>query len=689
MPSNTNKRNYSLPGSIKWGIIAISCLPVFLNYLGLDFASHIIPFNGDTPNNLMLEHRFETFHGQFTHMLLENIAFSVAIIVSIFCLVGFVIKKDPVLPLLGISLLCAGLMDGFHGLAATRLISATADNKDLIPFTWALCRFFNSLICIFGILVAFASQRQTFHKVRSNYLILFSGIFTISISYFTIHYFASSAELPRTQFPGSFISRPWDIIPLIAFLACSALYFNYYKYYPSAFAHALFLGSLPNIIIQIHMSFGSTALFDNHFNIAHTLKVLAYFVPLIGLMWDYIVTVKDKENAETSALKSAKAKSEFLANMSHEIRTPMNGVLGSAELLRDEDLKQEQQELVKNIINSGKSMMTVLNDILDFSKIDAGKFSVVKKSFNFHELINSIFKLFEGPAGDKNLNFTVNITPDVPQWIISDKSRIHQVVANLISNALKFTLEGDVKIVVNAKNVGTQNCILEIIIEDSGIGVSVEDQVHIFSKFSQADNSSSRTFGGTGLGLSISKRLALLLDGDIKLSSKKGVGSTFTFEFNAQVGVPSVVETKKLKSNELSLTYKEHLILIVEDNETNMQIACLHLDKLKIPYETAFNGKEAFDKVRNGSFDLILMDCQMPIMDGYEATMEIRKLNLRQPIIVALTANVLEEDRIKCIKAGMDDFIAKPIKKTLLVEKLDHWVKAGFKQDKKENRFAS
>lgn len=380
--------------------------------------------------------------------------------------------------------------------------------------------------------------------------------------------------------------------------------------------------------------------------------------------------VADRAVAEQEAIEANRAKSEFLANISHELRTPMNGIIGVLGLLDRTTLDERQKHLVEMGASSSKIMLTLVNDLLDIAKIESGKFVIEEKTFNVRDLFDNLRERTEQQLIDKpiSLVFRCDLECD---WLRGDERRLEQILLNLLSNAVKFTHEGKIHLeVAYAGQTQTLSCT----VKDSGIGISPEAQQRIFTPFVQAEASTTRQYGGTGLGLSISKQLLQLMNSDMKLESAPGQGSTFSFSIN----LPTATEINLEMTNERSSAPQARgqiSVLLVEDNAVNAELSRSLLEDLELQVHHAEDGQEALDMITQNHYQLVLMDCQMPVMDGYVATENIRKiLQLQNLPIIALTANAMVGDREKCLDAGMNDYLSKPLDFDELEAKLNQWL---------------
>jgi len=380
------------------------------------------------------------------------------------------------------------------------------------------------------------------------------------------------------------------------------------------------------------------------------------------------------------AEKADKVKSEFLANMSHEIRTPMNSVIGFSELLADEDLTDNQRKYLELILLNGKHLLQLINDILDLSKIEAGKMDVEFRNCSLETLFSAIESMMSFQAKEKGIEFKVIQKSELPADIYTDSERLRQCLINLINNAIKFTGEGHVYLNVSLINGSEEPCV-HFDVEDTGIGIPPEKQSEIFNPFVQADGSTSRKYGGTGLGLAITKQLAKLLKGDLTMTSEEGQGSVFSLVIPAGLDVTKQASLNRHKiaegietgRNKVELPKFSGHVLVAEDVEANQILAKALLNGMGLETTIAEDGSDVVEKALSQKFDLILMDIQMPKMNGYEATKVLRKEGITTPI-VALTAFAMKEDDKKCVESGCNDYLPKPIDRMQLIEKLGKYL---------------
>ena len=393
-------------------------------------------------------------------------------------------------------------------------------------------------------------------------------------------------------------------------------------------------------------------------------------------------TQKELLASKEEAENLLKVKTQFLANMSHELRTPMNGIIGMIDLLSQMNVDPEQSEYIDTLRKSSDALLAILNDILDLSKIQAGKLMVSENTVDLHETIGKIHSLFANRAQQKDLSFTYTISEKAPRYIVTDETRLLQILSNLTSNAIKFTNAGDVSINVACEWLQSDKYKLQVRVKDSGIGITPENQALLFTDFTQLDNSSTKTFGGTGLGLAISKQLTHLLGGDIGVESIPGDGSVFWFYIKVRKATEAEIN-EHIKSQQLQdveqkvLDYKP-VVLLVDDNQINQKVAQKQLERLGCTTDIASNGFEAIEYATSKPYDIIFMDIQMPEMDGVTATQHIKEqLGASCPPIVAMTAYSMKDDAEKFMSQGMDDYVSKPVKSADLYATINKWKKSA------------
>ncbi|VAW88334.1 hypothetical protein MNBD_GAMMA17-1395 [hydrothermal vent metagenome] len=391
----------------------------------------------------------------------------------------------------------------------------------------------------------------------------------------------------------------------------------------------------------------------------------------------------DLDSALTTARSAEVLKSRLIATMSHEIRTPINGMLGILDKLINTELNPQQREFSEIVLSSTESLLSILNDTLDFSKLEAGKMTLENIEFAPVKTINQVHKLFEETASSKGINLRFENEANVPTTIYGDPVRLKQVLINLINNAIKFTDHGEITTSVSVKSNEDNHLVLLFKIIDQGVGLTINQQNSIFDEYSQAESSTSRTHGGTGLGLSICQKLSKIMGGEIGVSSNPGRGSTFWFTAKfSEHPSSSIRDTNDITIDTFPIDYsaQKPLVLIAEDNDVNQMIISSYLQKHGIASHIASNGEIAVTKKNSGHYDIIFMDCQMPVLDGYQATRIMRHQEesndgIRTPII-AMTGNVLTGDREKCLNAGMDGYLSKPINKQKLAVLLEEFLGA-------------
>jgi len=396
------------------------------------------------------------------------------------------------------------------------------------------------------------------------------------------------------------------------------------------------------------------------------------------LTFEDITERKDLEEASakarSAAIESARLKSEFLANVSHEIRTPMNGILGMTEILLDSKLTTEQRRTAETIKTSANSLLTIINDILDLSRIESGKLRIDPHDFNLRETIENLKNFFAESARAKSLELKLVLDENLPNTLKGDEGRIKQTLINLIGNAIKFTERGSVELRVTQENETDTHATIRFEVEDTGIGINEQEQQNLFQPFSQANARVARKHGGTGLGLAVSKQIVELMGGAIGVVSEEAKGSKFWFTARLEKVLeqtslsikpqPRQRKAQTFFSSDLPVINAKNLrVLVAEDNPVNQKVTLHHLNKLGIAAEVVSNGFEVLNAVSRFSYDIVFMDCQMPELDGYETTRLMRESegNTKHTTIIATTANAMQGDRERCLSAGMDDYLAKPI----------------------------
>jgi len=531
---------YRLPRSIVIVTVALCIIPFILQLLGIDFGNDAQP----APATLTTDDMFYHLSGGFTHALLEWSAFTAAIFVVLLAFSHYSITNDITTPIIGVALFCAGAMDAFHTLAATRLITAVAENKDLIPFTWALSRVFNGLIMLIGVGI-FLRSKQVKPEKGLTFIILTSLAFA-AVGYLLIYTSATSHNLPQTQFPDSFIRRPYDIVPLILFIIAGLyVYPLFAKRYPSIFATALLLSALPEIAVEAHMAFGSQRLFDSDFNVAHFLKIIAYVIPLAGLVMDYVQTYKvqvnhlhqlqtahDKLNTRALEINQANSRlaqsnaelEKFAYIASHDLQEPLRKIQAFGDRLHstiDKSVNEKSLDYVSRMQNSATRMRSLIDDLLKFSRVGNQEYNLKQVSLN--DILANVIDDLQLSISEKKAKISFDELPTV----CGEEKQLYQVFLNLFSNSLKFSkpeTAAEIQVSSQQISVGDKHY-WQIKVQDNGIGFEQEYADKIFEVFQRLHGRSQ--YIGTGIGLAICKKIVEKHNGSISVQSELGIGSCF------------------------------------------------------------------------------------------------------------------------------------------------------------------
>ncbi len=646
------------------------------------------------------------------HTFMEIVATLIAALVGAMSFVRFYAKKNSTYLFLATGFLGTAMLDGYHAIVTSNLLSSLMPSppESLIPWSWNASRTFLAILMT----TMWAVSRWENRRGKSGHIhegIVYAAVGGLALTSFC---FFAFVPLPRAYYPEFYFGRPEEFVAATFFAIALAGIASKAEWSVKSFESWLAWSLLIGFVSQAVVMSRSFGLFDLPFNLAHLLKVVSYGLVLTGLLIDFQQLFKCLEDSRSSlhelsdglseqtaiansmaaeAEAANQAKSEFLANMSHEIRTPMTAILGYADILTSEgDITKappERINAIQTIRSNANYLLTIINDILDMSKIETGKMTVEQIETRPAEILDSAISLMSSQAQGKGIKLTAEYDTDIPERIISDPTRLRQILVNLLGNAIKFTEQGTIVVRLSLDPRDAEQRMMRFAVVDTGIGMTPEqrDRIARFESFSQADGSTTRKFGGSGLGLRISNSLACMLGGNIEVSSEKGVGSTFTVavapgdltevrllsqeEITGQLALQSGAEARKLLAAKTGKPLEGKRLLFAEDGPDNQRLISFLLKKAGADVELADNGLIALEKVdaeakRGSQFDLILMDMQMPELDGYGATRRLREQQYTGPII-ALTAHAMPEDRRKCLDSGCDDYATKPIDRAKLI----------------------
>ena len=618
------------------------------------------------------------------HSTIENVGALFGLVVGYALIQRFTVLGNRFHLFIGLAFLLSGLRELVHGLLLCfRQLLIISDNN-LID-TLAETYLTGQLLLGIGLLMALhlPSWQERLAPGRRGLrvsLTAFALVMALPV--------ALLVPLPGLMYPKAFVFQPLQWICLLLLAITTAAYLGRYLREREMFYWWMALSLGVNTVGQAMTTLFSSQPLDAFLEIAHIYRVLGLLIPLVGffhyqisVLLEYQRIQRELIAAREAALTATRAKSEFLANVSHELRTPMNGILGMTGRALRTELSATQRDYLTTVRDSADHLLTLLNDLLDFSKIEAGKLELFPKVLELRQWLAETIGTVAALAHEKGLSLQCDVADEVPQQLLADADRLRQILLNLLGNAIKFTDGGSVRVEVSLDGGAESRPMLHVCVSDTGIGVAPEKQQEIFEAFRQADGTSTRRFGGTGLGLAISAQLIRMMAGRIWVESQTGAGSRFHFTIPccpASELTAGQAEEERVRTDESSpvptVSQEPRRILLAEDNEVNRRVAAGMLEDLGHQVLLASDGRMALALLEEQDVDIVLMDLQMPEMGGLEATAVIRKREQETgghlPII-ALTAHALKGDRERCLAAGMDGYLAKPLREDELFQAIE------------------
>ncbi|TVZ37794.1 signal transduction histidine kinase [Alteromonadaceae bacterium 2753L.S.0a.02] len=689
----------SVPRGVTLVVIVLCALPFIAGVLGFDLG---VPHTAmDVREWGHLDAHDSTFGvyialtGPLWHLILEWLAIATALLSSALAFSLFVMSRNIVAPVIGLTLLCAAGLDAFHALAAVRIVDTVASYDQLMPFSWALARILSALLLFLAVSVLVFSKVQNHRQAPAKLLSILSLLF-LSLAYLVVQWSVSSEKIPVAIFPQDFVKRPYDVIPLVIYIVMGAFLLpKFRERHGGVFTDALVLSLFPAIVVELHMVFGSTQLFDHHFVAAHLLKILVYGVPFVGLVLDYHHT-SNLSNLKTAQLhqtyrelqarthellksnrsleESNRFKSEFLGRVTYELRTPLNSVIGFSRILlksRNSNEDTKSYKAIEAIFRNSTHLMGLINEILDLSKIETGRMSIDKSEFVISSPVEQVYNTLAPLAEHKKISLQLlNYARNVK--IVSDQTKLQQILLNLGSNAVKYTEQGSVTIKVECCAHGELGDCICVSFADTGIGIPEKEKNKLFVEFGRTDEARNIEAEGTGLGLMISAKLAEVLGGTIDFDSEYGVGSEFRVSFPISgVDAPPVSQTADTTDSK----FMDGIVVVSADIDPDatryVEIALAEAD---IQVHSVHSRQQLIDTAEEFMPDLILLDLQLEGEGGGEALSHLVSHSVLKDI-PKLAMSVDSNAQKAAAQQGADGFLEKPceIDKLLMqVRKLVH-----------------